>query len=318
MAYPSTPVLQTFLPTLRRVVSSFLAHVRHARVGRPRSIHHARVASRRIREILPALTADNAADVRELRRAVRRLARALGRVRELDVMLELLHKDPAVDAWPRDMRAVVIHQLQTDRAERLERLSKRLSRRGVTPVGRGLRALTREAANPSHRVALEGGIATRRRARAGQLADALEHAGTLYVPSALHAVRIATKKLRYSLEWTKAVTGPVVAPQISELRAAQELLGELQDLYTLQSHLRRIAALDGIDRAMVRALHSSSGRLDAALRERHAHFLKVAPRLLALAQDLGRKTPLAWLRRRPARVTLERGPQATGVRQAAP
>ena len=56
-----------------------------ARAGEVSAIHQARVATRRLREALPLVA--RGAPGRKLARAVRRLTRALGPVRELDVAL---------------------------------------------------------------------------------------------------------------------------------------------------------------------------------------------------------------------------------------
>ena len=78
---------------LRRVWPAVLA-------GDAGAVHRARVATRRLREILPMLEAHRRA-TRKLRRDLRAVTRALGPVRELDVALGLVirltHDDPALD-----------------------------------------------------------------------------------------------------------------------------------------------------------------------------------------------------------------------------
>src|SRR5688500_15860173 len=76
---------------LRSRLVSLLKAMPAAQAGDQISVHEARVASRRLREALPVLGAR--ADERALGRCdkrVRRLTRALGPVRELDVTLLLL------------------------------------------------------------------------------------------------------------------------------------------------------------------------------------------------------------------------------------
>ena len=59
--------------------------------GETRAIHRARTASRRLRELLPIVDAAAPdAGARRLRREARRLTRALGPVRELDVAIDVL------------------------------------------------------------------------------------------------------------------------------------------------------------------------------------------------------------------------------------
>ena len=73
--------------------------------GDVEALHRSRVASRRLREILPVLglerDAGRQAPVRKLQRRLRRLTSALGGVRELDVALGILdqlrHGHPDLD-----------------------------------------------------------------------------------------------------------------------------------------------------------------------------------------------------------------------------
>ena len=75
---PSELLIRQRLAALTRVLPA-------AQRGDVRSLHHARVATRRLREALPLLVSGTRA--RKLERVVRRLTRALGPVRELDVAL---------------------------------------------------------------------------------------------------------------------------------------------------------------------------------------------------------------------------------------
>src|SRR5439155_14989866 len=55
----------------------------------PRALHRARVASRRLRELLPVLQLEHGTG-RKLNRRLRRVTNRLGSVRELDVLLMLI------------------------------------------------------------------------------------------------------------------------------------------------------------------------------------------------------------------------------------
>ena len=69
--------------------------------------------------------------------------------------------------------------------------------------------------------------------RAARLREAVEAAGAVYVPEHLHHVRIAVKKLRYSVELADETTGKRIAADVAALKAAQDLLGQLHDLEVL-------------------------------------------------------------------------------------
>jgi CHAD domain-containing protein len=303
---------------LARAVASFAAHLRHARAGRPASVHAARVASRRLRELLPVLALAYrrfAAEARDLRRRVRRLARALGRVRELDVTIELAARHPTTKDWPAAVRARVARALALERTSRHDVMVARLDAIDLPGLTRSLRAFARRLRlRPPH--ALPAAVTRRRRRRARTLAAAIARAGTLYAPGELHAVRIAAKKLRYLLEWTQEPSKGR-SPLAAELRAAQRLLGDLNDRRVLETWIRRLAAETRLDAATDRALTASAVALEADCRARHGQFVAVMPALSALAKDLSRPAPVAWIRRRPARMTaVGRRAEAAGARAA--
>src|SRR6187401_2766330 len=109
---------------LRQRLVSLLQAMPAAQAGDEISVHQARVASRRLREALPVLGAR--ADVHALgrvQRRVRRITRALGPVRELDVTLSLLAELELKGAAPMRaisrVRAAVIDERQQRRIEML-------------------------------------------------------------------------------------------------------------------------------------------------------------------------------------------------------
>jgi len=90
MTVPNPSMQRTTLPVrlLRQRLLSLLDALPAAASGDMTSVHRARVASRRLRELLPVLA--EAADSDALDRAgkqVRRITQALGPIRELDVAL---------------------------------------------------------------------------------------------------------------------------------------------------------------------------------------------------------------------------------------
>jgi CHAD domain-containing protein len=322
MPYPSTLPPAVLALRFQRATRAFLSAARRARLVQPRGIHAARVASRRLRELLAALADDDRRQVRTLRRDIRRVARAMGRVRELDVALDLVAQNPLVRAWPRGVVGRVQQDLAVERVRRQEVLMDKVAPASMTALSRALRAIGRQLAgthgprlHAAHAATnLEAALAARRRLRAATLGETLARAGTVYDPSALHGVRVVVKKLRYVLEWARAGASTPVAQAIADLRSAQGILGDLNDLHTLQAYVRRFAARPRTDRATVRALQAGIVRLEAEARVRHARLLRLTPRLEALAVDLARQVPLEWIRRRPVRM----GRLADRERRASP
>src|SRR5688500_10168933 len=76
------------LVLLRQRLTTLIEAMPAAQAGDVRSVHQARVATRRLREALPVIgAAVNARSLGRVGRQVRRMTRALGPVRELDVAL---------------------------------------------------------------------------------------------------------------------------------------------------------------------------------------------------------------------------------------
>ena len=224
-------------------VQRFTRALGRARRGEPTGVHQARVASRRIREILPRVETWELVDEddpphRRRRKDVRKIAAALGAVRELDVTQGLLTTASIEYAWPSEIVAEIRAGLEADRAKRLDELLEAMEHVGQRSLLKDLRQATTGKA--PDRGKLDQAMSARRQSRASLLAATLQALGTLYVPDRLHAVRLAAKKLRYSLETQRAVRRSAVARDIRVLTGMQEQLGHLHDLQILQDRLRLI------------------------------------------------------------------------------
>src|SRR5207249_3613476 len=91
---------------LRGNLEAFTRTLHGVSAGKVRAVHRARVASRRLRELLPLLHLDR--ELREkLGKRLRRVRRALGRARELDVLLMVID-----ELRPSDREAFVLAQIR--------------------------------------------------------------------------------------------------------------------------------------------------------------------------------------------------------------
>src|SRR5262249_12781015 len=145
------------------------------------------------------------------------------------------------------------------------------------------------------RWALEARIAR----RASDLRNAIETAGTLYAPSAIHDVRIAIKKLRYAVE-VRGTARPRNARASGRLKTTQELLGRLHDLEILVGWARRAQSGVAPDLARWRDMAVVIHQLDTECRGLHRRYMRVRAALLSVA------TGLCGQRRGPARLTTRR------------
>ena len=261
---------QRLTEAMAEQVRRFAHALGRARRGEPSGVHQARVASRRIREILPLvetweLSGEDETHRRRRRgKDVRRVAAALGAVRELDVTMGLLSEASIRHTWQPAVVAEVRAGLEADRASRVDDLLDALKKVGARSFLRDLRRTT--AGKAPHSTVLEQAMTNRRQSRAALLAATLQALGILYVPDRLHAVRLAAKKLRYSLETQRAVRRAAVARDIRTLTTMQEQLGELHDLQILQDRLR--GAPGQAHRAALRRMNADIERECRALHAR--------------------------------------------------
>ncbi|MEO6221635.1 MAG: CHAD domain-containing protein [Vicinamibacterales bacterium] len=266
-------------------VRRFAHALSRARRGDVTGVHQARVASRRIREILPLVeTWELAGDDEPQRRRrrgkdVRRVAAALGAVRELDVTLGLLSAAAVRHGWQAAVVADIVGGVEADRTSRLADLIDALDRVGPRTFLRDLRKAAMGKAPPGS--ALEHAMNARRQSRASGLADNLRALGILYVPDRLHAVRLSAKKLRYSLETQRTVRRAAVARDLRTLATMQEQLGRLHDLQILQDRLR--GAPGQAHRVELRSMNADTERECRAM---HARIIVKVQAWLQMADRL--------------------------------
>ena len=208
------------------------------------TVHRLRVATRRLSTAL-ALFEDQfpRKRTRAWSRRLRRLRRALGKTRDLDVQ-EAFLKDflrqsheflgGLAEAEYRPGVERLLARVRRRRAVRRRKVLKAVDRfegRGVLPelkrAAKDLRA--------AGRAAEVDGPAVRRRARAAvleHLEDLLALEPCLGRPEAIaehHAMRIAAKHLRYTLEVFRPLYGGSAAKFVAAARQAQQRLGEIHD-----------------------------------------------------------------------------------------
>ena len=116
-------------------------------------------------------------------------------------------------------------------------------------------------------------LAARLAHRARRLHQAIGRAGSIYVPFRLHAVRIAAKQLRYTLELAVEVGLPDVRPHVSTVKRAQTTLGRLQDLQVVLRQVDAASAEPGLEPAARAGL----ARLAQVDRRRRASRARTLP-----------------------------------------
>jgi CHAD domain-containing protein len=228
----STPMTVAGAVILRRHFEELLLHEPGARKGEdPEEVHRMRVASRRMRAALRLFKDHLDRDLaRTARKRLRLLAQLLGSVRDLDVyrtnLIGYQSESPsgvdagldallssADDAW------TLAHLRFVDHLERRSyiRFQDSCDHLIVASGGDKTGVAVSEAA--------PGVIWDRYDALIRRGAVANDHTD----PATLHRVRMAAKRLRYSLKSFDGVFGPGTGPILTELRLGQDHLGALND-----------------------------------------------------------------------------------------
>ena len=277
-SHPSELLIRQRLSVLTRTLPS-------ARSGNAEAIHQARVATRRVRAALPLMTRGSKG--RKLTKAVSRLTRALGGVREIDVaLLNLgeLASDASVPTEGIDLLRTILQEerqrLFAELAERIDGVNlDRLQRKALAAAQDYVDGHRRSRSDPKRLKA----VIKQSIRRAFALQAAVENAGGIYLPDRLHRVRITVKKLRYILEIARELSRSRASARIRLLKSVQELLGRMHDLEML---IMRIRTLQGSDRAPTLKVSADLGRLVRRLemecRQLHVRYMGFKPKLLEL------------------------------------
>jgi CHAD domain-containing protein len=269
---------------IRQRVSALRRALPAAKAGDAASLHQARVATRRLRAALPLVA--SRPKTGKVARSVRRLTRILGPVRELDVALVILEELERSGEVPRGgierLRASIVEErqrLQTAVRDQIDEFDLDKLRK------RALAAARKQDEGRKPRDARNAAIMRMRAARrARRLAAAIENAAGLYLPDRLHEVRIAVKKLRYTLELGGTVRK---LARLRTLRNAQDLLGRMHDLEVLIARTRGIQSSPGASTLKVSAdLDRLVRRLETECRQLHGHYVAARPTLLSLCHRL--------------------------------
>jgi CHAD domain-containing protein len=278
MRVPSDPAGEA-ARLLRRVWPAVLA-------GDADAVHRARVATRRLREILPMLEGHRRA-AKKLRRDVRAVTQALGPVRELDVaiglIIRLTHDDPFLEAPLETVRVA----LMDARLQRRRVLQRRIDMVEVAGIAARLIELAREVKDGTvRRIVDRVQLRARLASRASALHDAVDGAGALYAPEPLHAVRIGIKKLRYAVEVARLSRLAGAATGAIRLYRFQDHLGEWHDWQVLSGHVARVQTRLPVGDPHVADLTALLASLEDRCRALHAEFITERNDLLALCDEI--------------------------------
>jgi len=277
---------------LKKRLDEFTRVLNAVEKGDVRGLHRARVASRRLRELLPMLQlpADKA---RRLGRRLKKVTTRLGTVRELDVLLLLVDEQHVSRGRRSSGLGRVGIAVAKERDDARKRLSTRLPIVGMRRLAQKLErvadqlrlaeASSSRAAARDWRLAVEAQVA----GRASRLSAAMVDAGAMYMPERLHAVRIAMKKLRYALELSTALAGQKSVAGLNTLKRGQDLLGRMHDLQMLIERVRQVqASLTPPSVTIWRDLDALGVSLENECRLLHGRYMRSRDQLTELVDRL--------------------------------
>jgi CHAD domain-containing protein len=287
------PAAATRSELLRKRVDQFTRVLHAVEKGDVRALHLARVASRRMRELVPMLQLERPVS-RKISRRLRKITKRLGTVRELDVLLIQIDELHVSGRGGSGGLGRVGVRVSKARDEARKRLSEEMPTSEMARLARKLERLADELAEKERasskatvrnwRWAIEARVAK----RAARLAAAMTAAGALYLPDRLHSVRIAVKRLRYAVELSTEAAGARGSADIRLLKRGQDVLGRLHDVQMLVDQVRQTqASLAPPNVTVWRELDRLVSSLEDDCRRLHARYMRLRDALAALTERRG-------------------------------
>ena len=288
---PTHPLRRPF----ERAIRAFGKHLPRAIEGEVESLHQCRVATRRLREILPLCAAEvPQAVAARARRRLRRVGRAMGGVREVDVALGLideLSQRGVVDAAAAER---LRQHLRDERDEGRERMLDRLQAVNTRRLERDLAEVARVLRMRDQSDGWAQTLAVRMGRRAQRVRQAVWVAGALYVSDRVHSVRIAAKTLRYVLELAGDTGEAPTKVRVRTIKHVQDVLGRLHDVDVLAGSINELT-LPGLEPEPSRGgLERLRPELDRECRELHSQYVARRESLLEISDFASGSAVRIW------------------------
>jgi CHAD domain-containing protein len=264
---------------LQKRVESLADELSDVAEGEVEAIHRTRVATRRLREVLPIAVADRAA--RNLNRSLRDVNRVLGPVRELDVLAELI-----VELEPKSRYSIAavgsaVARARKEASDQLESCAQKLSKVATRLNGTVVELQSKEAVDfRKVKRNCQWAIQARIIKRAVRLGAAIDRAGILYASGPLHEVRVSVKKLRYAIELSDEI-GEARPGAVKTLKSVQDLLGRQHDLEMLLQWARQVQ-VSTFPGASWREPASLTSAIEGDCRQLHARYARERSALTSL------------------------------------
>jgi len=291
---PSNTDFEKTSSLLKERIRTVFRHLPKGLAGEEEAVHQLRVAGRRLRVALPVLARKPRG--RRVKRALsilRDLTRAAGLGRDLDVILALYDRRLADLEAATPEQLALRRRLRSARTRSRTRMAEALMDIEIAGVRRDLRRVVARGAEGVFTVMAR--LRDTRDMEGAALLAGFDEVGDRYDPVALHALRRATRRIRYAAEVSDALRGEESeAPAL--LKSLQDGIGALHDYHVLVAWLERQAAT---------TRGAQAPALAGAAREEQAFF-----------EEAGRRLHRELLDRRPREV-LGRALEAMGRARSA-
>ena len=215
-------------------------------MGKPKTIHDIRVASRRVQQILDYLyPAPRPPAVRRLRSRLRRSRRILGKLRDYDVFITAIDKRLKFKRLAQRPLLIAIHdRLKQRRIKLMKKAREQFDKEDVPGLCSQLNNLLNtgdlqtgaEEPPPSRPEAMDIALKRLWQDFTDEVAESLREPR----PVNIHGVRIKAKRLRYLLEVFEDLGNPHAAMPLVWLRRLQQQLGDWHDLEVQEKILLKI------------------------------------------------------------------------------
>ncbi len=239
-------------------------------------IHDMRVSLRRLWAAMTSFSHyfDHNKKFSRLSICTRKLARKLGSVRDLDVLIELLEKH--IEHLPDKPLAVlainyIVSNCQAKRLQQRTKLFNYMEKLAQKEFERKFLAFFE---------AIQSNVKVHNKRKKAIFLNTLKNFYKQdpkdgFSSEALHQFRIAAKKLRYSLEFFEMCFNQPLSQELKTLREIQELLGDLHDCDVMVGLLKKY-----------RRAHKGHQELLLGLKELAIHFKHKRKENLTLFQEL--------------------------------
>jgi CHAD domain-containing protein len=250
--------------------------------GQEEPVHQVRVAGRRLRVALPLLARKRGG--RPVGRALgmlRKLTRAVGKGRDMDVILGLFEDRLATFKSASAEQRALLSRLRAARARSRAQVADDVLDLDIDGLRRDLRRLLRRGAADSATVLAR--VRALREEEGAELLRGFSHVGERYLPEALHALRRRVRRLRYAAEVEDVVRGEESRAPVLWKRL-QDGIGVIHDHHVLAGWFEEQARLaEARDNALLaRAARRERSAFTSLGRLLHRALVETKPADLAL------------------------------------